>query len=119
MAKIKVRYVGGAQAEIMGTPYVFRSYGQLVEMPEELVREKQDRISLLTDEEFKSLGHPAQELVDFGRFDSHANAPQEFLDRRLKAWQKVHVNREAAEKAAMEKAAVSEIKAPAETPGKE
>ena len=85
----KYRYVGGAEGGFFGTPYQFTRYGQLVELPDGW---DFDRLSLITPEEFDSLGHPPEEVRKYADFKSHASASQEFLMRRSKAWDIVHSN---------------------------
>lgn len=81
------RYVGGAQAEIWDSPFVFKAYGQLVEMPDDVAQKAMEgRIALVPAKEFDSLGHTQDELKKFSRFESHRLATPEFLTKRAEAW---------------------------------
>lgn len=83
----RLRYVGGATAGVQNTPYQFTSYGQLVELPDDVARAcLESNISLITEEDFSKI-HPTDEVKKFSRFDSHSRAPQEFLDQRDRAWE--------------------------------
>jgi hypothetical protein len=97
---MNVRYVGASSAQIMDTPFVFKRYGQLVEMPDELFKSLPPHFPVITDEEFGSLGHPPEELKQYAEPKTHAKAPKEFIERRAAAWAKIAERVEAASKPA-------------------
>lgn len=85
----KYRYVGGAEAEIWDTPYKFTKFGQLVEMDDEMVGVAlAGHIHIIPAEEWDKLGFTDKETKSFTRFESHNQAPQEFIDKRNTAWVK-------------------------------
>jgi hypothetical protein len=78
------RFVGGAPAQIMGTPFNFTAYGQLVEMEDEMAKfAVGGRISIIPASEFT--GTP-EEIKKYARFDSHKSAPAEFQSNRDRHW---------------------------------
>lgn len=80
------RYVGGAPAQVMPN-YVFQSFGQLVEMPDDLAEHAiLNRVHLVPIDLFSTYFSP-EELRKYSRFESHEFAPQGFIDKRTKIWQ--------------------------------
>lgn len=82
-----VRYVGSAPAEIMDTPFRFAAWGQRSNIPDDLYQHAVDGgLMLLTDQEFNSLGHPAENLTKYQRFETHRDAPETFKSLQRQAW---------------------------------
>lgn len=106
------RYVGAASAAILDSPFEFKKYGQLVELPDDMVNKAivEGKISLIPAEEFDILGHDPKELQYHSRFETHATVHPKFPDFHLKrghAWAKVHEHREALTKALHEQEAIA------------
>lgn len=81
-------YVGGSNAFIPSHPsYQFLSYGQRVELPDDLAEVcKRGRISILPAAEFDKLGHTPEEIQQFGKFANIGRATPAFLAKRKAAW---------------------------------
>lgn len=93
-----VRYVGASSAQIMDTKFVFKRYGQQVELPDELAtRVMAENFPVVTEEEFKSLGHTEDELKNHANPATHAKASAEFLGKRKAAWDSLSARATAAE----------------------
>ena len=81
------RYVGASTAQIMNTPFVFKRYGQLVEMDDAMAAEKMaEGFLIVPDADFRKIGHPETELSTYGTMAGHPTVPAAFADRRNKAW---------------------------------
>ncbi len=108
MAKIKVRFIGSADAAILSNtpdhPTInFSRYGQLIELDEgvyqDIISGKYGaKLPLLTEAEFQDLGHPPDHLTKFGSFESHVRAPQDFQDKKADANAKLLANIQAVAK---------------------
>ena len=81
------RYVGASTAQIMNTPFVFKRYGQLVEMDDVMAAEKMaEGFLIVPDADFRKIGHTDTELSTYGTMAGHPTVPAAFADRRNKAW---------------------------------
>lgn len=80
------RYVGSAKAVIMDTPYEFAKYGQLVDLPDEMVQKAivERGIPLIPAAEFDLLGHDPKELQYHGRFETHETTHPKYPDFHFK-----------------------------------
>ena len=89
--KVQVRFVGNFAA-ILDTPYHFTRYGQLAEMPVELVAQvvRDNDFPLIPAEEFDKIGHSQSELDQFGDPDTWNSATEGFLVRQRAAWKALH-----------------------------
>jgi hypothetical protein len=69
----------------MDTPFVFKKFGQLVEIPEELAA---GHPHLVTPEVWNSVGFTEEETKAkwFGAVSAHRNAPAEFIAKRNTLW---------------------------------
>ena len=77
------RFVG-TDSEITGYPRLQR-FGQRIELPDDFNVSSGHGIPLLPEKVFESVGFTVEELQRFADPGSHAEAPQEFLDKKLKA----------------------------------
>lgn len=85
----------GAAATKEGV-FQLEQYGQAVELDEKTANECiLDGVSLLPEADFKKLGFTLAELSQFAMPESHAVAPDTFMDKKRAAWLKVHQTREA------------------------
>ncbi len=83
------RYVGGAPAEIMDSPYKFTRYGQLVEMPDELAEHAiAHRVPLVPVPVWESVSVTDSEVKRHSRFETHVQASPEFISKRDALWRK-------------------------------
>lgn len=91
----KYRYVGGSKAEIMDTKYAFTSFGQLVEMDDELAEHAiANRVHLIPADAFEGENIPADQLKKYARFETHSVAPADFIAKRNSMWVKAQVHRD-------------------------
>ena len=80
------RYVGGNTASVWNTKYEFNSYGQLVELPDDMAATCIEQgVHLIPPEEFDII-HTPDDLKKYSKYQSHANAPADFIERRNTAW---------------------------------
>lgn len=85
--KLKMRFVGGSEAHIMDTPFTFRFFGQLAEIPADVAKAAQlGRIPLIPVEDFERIGFTPDELKRYQRFESHDAATEAFIQKRSQAW---------------------------------
>ena len=92
------RYVSGGPGEIVGTKYSFTSFGQLVEMPEDLAEYAiANRVHLVPKEIWDEVGITDAELKRHSRFERHAHTEvtPEFLAKRDALWRKSNEHQEA------------------------
>lgn len=83
------RYVGGSGAEIHDSPYVFKSFGQLVELPDDVAKKAiEGRIPLVPVTVWDDVGFSETEAKRHARFETHAVASPEFLAKREAVWRK-------------------------------
>ena len=90
------RYVGAAPAEIMDSPYSFKSFGQLVEIPDTLAEHAiSHRIPIVPIVIWEEVGITDSEAKRHARFESHAEVSPEFAAKRDAIWRKSNEHREA------------------------
>lgn len=76
---MRCRFVG-TYSEILDTPYKLTRFGQLVEIPDDLLRSIAGRIPLLPAEDVEKVITP-EELKLYADPRTHAKAPKEFMER--------------------------------------
>lgn len=75
---MKVRFIGSSPAEIWDTPYVFKKFGQIVELPDDLYQAAvANRMAIVPVEDFDAL-FTAEDLKSYWNFGTHATAKDEF-----------------------------------------
>ena len=85
MNKKKYRFVGAASSQILGTPYNFTQFGQLVALPDDVaVAAVAGHINLVRDEDFTLT---EADVTKYMRFESHSTAPPDFLEKRAALWE--------------------------------
>jgi len=83
------RYVGGAPAELLDSPFKFTRFGQTVEMPDDLAEHAiAHRVPLIPVEIWDSVSVTDAELKRHARFESHVQASPEFISKRDALWRK-------------------------------
>lgn len=83
------RFVG-TSGQIMDTPFVFRRYGQLVKIDDDLAEKSMaNGFHLIPASEFNELGHADDHLKEWGHRPTHPDAPPAFVEARNKAWSKL------------------------------
>ena len=98
------RYVGGAGGQILDTPFVFKRYGQLVEMEDKLATQVMAAgFHILPESEFKESGHTEDELKQWGSKIGHHRIPPAVAAKRDVMWARVS-ERQMAASAAINKA---------------
>lgn len=94
------RYIGASQSQIYGTQFVFKRYGQLVAMPDDVAASAMAQgLAILPDVEFTEIGHTEDELKAWGARAGAKAAPASFVAKRSNAWARLSARNVAASQA--------------------